>query len=324
MAITLAQAKVTMVDKVDQMVTDEFRRSSQLLDMMTFDDAVAPATGGSTLTYSYTRLKTPSTASGRALNTEYTANQAVREKASTDLKIFGGAFELDRVLQDTSGSLNEITFQLQQKIIGARNLFHNMVINGDDAVDDKSFDGLSKMLTGTKTELGTDAVTDLTEVDADKGFKFLELLDNFLSSMDGRPSAIMGNTKMINKIKAVARRTGYYSRTENAFGKGVDNYDNIPLLDLGYFYNGTSTQTVVPTVDRTIATVEQKGLTDLYAVNFALDGFHGVTPQGGVGIKTYMPDMSQPGAVKKGEVEMVTGVALKNSLKAAVLRNIKL
>lgn len=323
MAITLAQAKVTMVDKVDQMVTDEFRRSSQLLDMMTFDDAVAPATGGSTLTYSYTRLKTPSTASGRALNTEYTANQAVREKASTDLKIFGGAFELDRVLQDTSGSLNEITFQLQQKIIGARNLFHNMVINGDDAADDKSFDGLSKMLTGTKTELGTDAVTDLTDIDSDKGFKFLELLDNFLSSMDGRPSAIMGNTKMINKIKAVARRTGYYSRTEDAFGKGVDNYDNIPLLDLGYFYDGT-TKPVIPIVNRTIETVEQKGLTDLYAVNFALDGFHGVTPRGGVGIKTYMPDMSQPGAVKKGEVEMVTGVALKNSLKAAVLRNIKL
>ncbi len=239
------------------------------------------------------------------------------------MKIFGGAFELDRVLQDTSGSLNEITFQLQQKIIGARNLFHNMVINGDDAVDDKSFDGLSKMLTGTKTELGTDAVTDLTDIDSDKGFKFLELLDNFLSSMDGRPSAIMGNTKMINKIKAVARRTGYYSRTEDAFGKGVDNYDNIPLLDLGYFYDGT-TKPVIPIVDRTIETVEQKGLTDLYAVNFALDGFHGVTPQGGVGIKTYMPDMSQPGAVKKGEVEMVTGVALKNSLKAAVLRNIKL
>ena len=35
-----------------------------------------------------------------------------------------------------------------------------------------------------------------------------------------------------------------------------------------------------------------------------------------------MPDLSAPGAVKKGEVELVAGVALKNTLKAAVLKDI--
>lgn len=33
--------------------------------------------------------------------------------------------------------------------------------------------------------------------------------------------------------------------------------------------------------------------------------------------------MSQPGAIKTGEVEMVAGVALKNSRKAGVFRGIK-
>ena len=36
MAITLAEAKVGMADKVDQQVVDEFRRSSLLLDRLTF------------------------------------------------------------------------------------------------------------------------------------------------------------------------------------------------------------------------------------------------------------------------------------------------
>jgi hypothetical protein len=35
-----------------------------------------------------------------------------------------------------------------------------------------------------------------------------------------------------------------------------------------------------------------------------------------------MPDMNQPGAVKTGEVELVAGVVLKNTLKAAALNNI--
>ena len=35
-----------------------------------------------------------------------------------------------------------------------------------------------------------------------------------------------------------------------------------------------------------------------------------------------MPDMTQPGAVKKGEVELVAGVALKNTLKAGHLKGI--
>ena len=62
MAITLAEAKVGMADKVDQQIVDMFRRSSLLLDNMVFDNVISPGTGGSTLTYGYIQLKTPSTA----------------------------------------------------------------------------------------------------------------------------------------------------------------------------------------------------------------------------------------------------------------------
>lgn len=94
MAITLAEAKVGMADKVDQMVVDEFRRDSFLLDRLVFDDAVSPGTGGSTMTYGYMQLKTPSTAARRDINTEYTNNEAKREKKTADLDIFGGSFKV--------------------------------------------------------------------------------------------------------------------------------------------------------------------------------------------------------------------------------------
>ena len=80
MAITLAEAKIGLADKVDQQVVDMFRRSSLLLDQMVFDNAISPGTGGSTLTYGYIQLKTPATASVRTINGEYTPGEAKREK----------------------------------------------------------------------------------------------------------------------------------------------------------------------------------------------------------------------------------------------------
>lgn len=203
MPITLAEAKATMTDKVDQQVIDEFRRESYLLDKLTFDNAVSPGTGGSTLTYSYTRLMTPSTASARKLNSEYTSNEAKRKKCSADLKIFGGTFTFDRVIQNTSGSLNELTFQLNEKIKATRNLFHNLVINGDSAKNEDEFDGLDVILTGTSTEYKASVGLDLSSpalVTANYS-RMLDMPDEFLSGLDGKPDALLGSSKIITKIR---------------------------------------------------------------------------------------------------------------------------
>lgn len=82
MPITLEEAKAGMANKIDRAVIDEFRRASMLLDKLTFDDAVSPGTGGSSMVYGYMRLKTPSTASTRRINNEYAPNEANREVAN--------------------------------------------------------------------------------------------------------------------------------------------------------------------------------------------------------------------------------------------------
>ncbi len=164
MAITLAQAKVGMANKVDQQVIDEFRRGSILMDKLIFDDTVSPGTGGSTLVYGYTQLKTPATAGFRDINTEYTPQVADRQTKSVELKVFGGTFDIDRVIADTSGAVNEVDFQLKEKVKATINLFHNAVINGDKSV--KGFDGLDKMLVGSSTEINTESVIDLSSASA--------------------------------------------------------------------------------------------------------------------------------------------------------------
>jgi hypothetical protein len=98
MPVTLAQAQLNTQADVDYAVIDNLRRYSWLLDQMVFDDTVTPGTGGSSLTYGYTRLVSASGADFRAVNTEYSPTEATRQRHTVELKPLGGAFQIDRIL----------------------------------------------------------------------------------------------------------------------------------------------------------------------------------------------------------------------------------
>lgn len=319
MALTLEQSKVGMADKVDQAVIDLTRRESMLLDKMVFDNSISPGTGGSTLGYSYQQLKTPSSATFRNINEEYTPNEAIRELKHASAAIFGGKFGVDRVIAATSGAIDEVAFQMAEKIKAAVNLFNNTLINGDTAIDNKSFDGLDKLLRGTETEYVPSTAIDLSTSQAmtDNAELFADTLDEALSLMEGRPDFLIMNKKMKTKFKSIARKLGYYTRSEDAFGRGVDNYDNIPFYEVGEFYNATSGKS------EAIVKIEA-GETSLYAVKLGLDGFHGISPMGDKIIKTYKKDVTSTGVILDGEVEGIMGTVLKNSKMAMVLRKIKI
>lgn len=326
MPITLAEAKVGMADHVDQMIVDEFRRSSLLLDRLVFDNAISPGTGGSTLTYGYIQLKTPSTAAVRAINSEYTAGEAKRQEKTAKAVIMGGSFEVDRVLQSTSGAVDELAFQAAQKIKATSNYFHNLVINGTSASSGdgfvvNTFDGLRKLLNGTSNVFDTTIdLSDSTKLDSNSN-AFIDQLDQLVHSIDGETSMLLLNGDMLLKVRAAARRAGYYERTKDDFGRVVETFAGIPLLDVGKYYNGTASVDVIGT---STPSATAAGTSSIYAVSIGLDGFHGISPTGTSVISSYMPDLTAPGAVKKGEVELVAGVVLKNTLKAAALNGIVL
>lgn len=328
MAMTLAEMKVGMEDKVAQMVVDTFLRESEILQMLPFDNCISPS-GGSTLTYSYMQKLLPSTASFRSLNNEYTASQATLQKKSADLKIFGGKFTMDRVLKQAEGKYNNMAYQMQEKIIAAVSLFHYTLINGNSTTNAEEFDGLDKMLAGASTEYGASSVIDISttenlKANADPLYEALQLL-----IADTGADALLLNSRMIGKIQTLARILGYKTETEEAFGRKVTSMDGVRLMNLKNHYTVSAATAVANAVvkngiSRTVGTT-QTGLTDIYAVKFDVnDGFHGVTLTGTSGLSQYLPDFDKPGAVKDGEVEMVAATVLKNTQHAGVLRNIKI
>lgn len=327
MPITLAEMKVGMTDKVAVQVIDTFIRKSEILELLTFDNSVSPS-GGSTLTYGYVQKKKPSKASFRAINKEYTPNEATVEKKAVELKVFGGAFELDRVIKQAEGMYNNMAMQLEEKIIATIGTFHNAMINGDSATDADSFDGLDKFLVGQTTEFGTDAVIDLSTMAKVKENAdiFYEALLKLINTT--KADALMVNADMKTKIQTVARILGYKTESEEAFGRTITTIGEgkVRIIDLENVVDDEGNEKpIIDKKTRTVGGSEATGITDIYAVHFSvLDGFHGVTLTGNSAIHQYLPDFNTPGAVKKGEVEMTACVALKNVKSAGVLRNIKI
>ena len=315
MAVTLAQAKLNVTDDLQRGIIDEFAKSSFILNNIPFHDCVSPVGGGATLTYGYTRLITQPTAAFRAVNSEYTPSEVQKQRYTTDLKVFGGSYEIDRIIAGMGGIADEVALQASQKVKAASALFSDTIINGDSATNPLVFDGLDVAVTGTDTEYNPGTAIDLSTSAnvTSNAVAFIDALDEWLGTMEGT-DAILCNSKMAAKFRAIARRMGMYQMTKNDFGQPVEYYGNIPFVDIG----------AKPGSNLPIIGIDgSAGTTSIYAVKFGLDGFHAISMVGQPPVRTWLPDFSTAGAVKKGEVEMVAGCALKSTKAAGVFRNIK-
>lgn len=314
MAVTLAQAKLNTQDDLTAGIIDEFAKNSYIMRNIPFHDCVSPTGGGATLTYSYTRQITQPTAAFRKINAEYTPQEVEKQRYSTDLKVFGGSFAIDRVIANMGGIVDEVTWQMEQKVKGAAALFNDTVINGDSAQDVDVFDGLDVALTGGSTEQTVNIDLSSSANITTNYVAFLDALDEFLLGLDRTPNALLMNSKALAKMRAVARRASMYQTTKDNWGRQIEMYGSIPIVDLGAKMGSN---------DPVVSTDNSTGKTSIYAVSFGMDAFHAISMAGQPLVKTWMPDYSTEGAVKKGEVEMIAGVALKTTKSCGVLRGVK-
>jgi hypothetical protein len=321
MPVTLAQAKLNTQDDLIPTIIDEFRKQSAILDSMPFDQAVNPMGGGSTLTYGYHRVLEERAAQFRAINSEYTPEEATKERFTVDLKPVGGSYQIDRVLAQTARGA-EVAFQARQLIKASVAKFTDELINGDTAVDTEGFDGLDKALTGTTTEIqASDLAGGGDWSDLDGGYhSALDALDEAFALLDGPPSIVISHSRAIAKFRSIARRANQYVErpvddlTSGAGAPVVRGfYGNALLVDAGS--KSGSNDPIIPVTT---------GTTDLYVVRLGIDGYHGVTVSGQELVRQWAPDFSTAGAVKTGELEMgPVAPVLKTTRAAAVVRGLR-
>ncbi|MBM0275329.1 major capsid protein [Micromonospora tarensis] len=332
MPVTLAQAKLNATDDVDVQIIDEFQKSSDVLNRITFDDVVSGAGGGATLTYGYMRQITQRGAAFRAINSEYTPTEATKQRYTVDLKPLGGSFQVDRVLNRVAQA-RETAFQMRELLKATSAKFNDAFFNGDTAVDANGFDGLSKILTGSTTEYlplnnGVSVgYLDWTAVNTQAlAFAQIAHIDAWLGTLERRPDVIYAPRKAKALFKTVASFAGQYSIDKDDIGAVFGMYDGIPIVDPGT-KDGSNTDVLALNTrdaDAGGAGGNIANLADLYAVSFGLDSVHGVAMAGGSLVSNWMPDFSTAGAVKTGEAEMgPVAIVAKKTKGVAVLRNVK-
>lgn len=312
--ITLNEYKAQVQDKWDTTaIIDELQKSNVLFSLMPFDDTVTPT--GSSFPYSYFRKTTESGAAFRKVGEEYTPSEAKVTKQNAEVKILGGTYKVDRAIAKASenGFINEVEFQTEEKVKGVSATFNNCLINGDSTTNEQEFDGLDKILTGTTTEF-TSAIDLSTAEKVDANYMgFIDEIDGVISEMNGEPTVIAGNNKMIAKIKSVARRAGQYQETKDDIGRTISMYGNAVLVDLG----------AKPASSDPVVGINAEGKTDLYFIRIAKDAFHGITLDGKM-IDVVTPDREIEATTGlTGLVEMYGACVLKSTKGAAVLRGIK-
>lgn len=311
MAITLASIQADLNDDIDYATVDELRMGSPfLLNALTFDDTVIPGTTGGTLTAGYTRHAATRPASTRQENTEYPAFEAKKRRVTVDLVPVGARYNIDRV-HARIGATSQVAFQQAEAVRATIAKFSDLFINGVAGKDfsdaDPEFEGIDSIVTGTITEWkdGDDPFDYDTITDKAGALAVSRQLRAWLRKMDGAPTAFFVNDDGAAFLDQVNDWLNYYSAVDNGFGAEVPTYRGIPYVNLGQ-KPGTVDQDQVLTGEASeddIIPTDENGVTTIYAARLGLDSVHGYATPGTL-FEQWLPDFSNAGAVKPGEVEL--------------------
>ena len=313
--ITLAETKQLTNDKLTQEVIDEFREDP-ILNMLEFDDTVTP--NGETMTYSYNRVTTQPTAGTRAINGEYTAQETKTTRQSTDLKIMGGSYKIDRALaKGEKQVVDQVDFQAKQKAKATKAEFAHLFINGDTATDATEFDGLRVIVANKTTDYVPADAIDLSDSDKiDANYKkFLHAFRQMTGKLAKSPDAYLMNNDMYAVFQTIADRVPNIRYDKDEFGNEVLKYGTAFLVKVG---------DKPGTTDPIISTDADTGETEIFAVCLGRTHVHGISLDGNPLVEQHLPDFKTAGAVKEGDVELIAAIVAKTTKSVGRISKIKI
>lgn len=307
MAVTLAQAALLSTDDLQRGVVETFVQESPVLAQLPLMDIQGNA-------YAYNEEATLPGVAFRSVNEAYVESTGTVNQKSESLVILGGDADVDRFIVQTRGNLNDQRAeQTALKVKAASYKFQDTFINGDTAVDTKSFDGLKKRLTGAQViSAGTNGLGPVAG-----GHDFFDALQTLVDAVAGGPDVIYANRTVIGRITSSARRLNVDVMTEVVNGRYQARWNGIPVVDLGSTAAGAD---ILPLTETQGAATNTSSV---YAVRFGQgEGDRAVTglTNGGVMVDDLGLLQSQP--VYRTRIEFYCGLAVFGGKAAARLTGV--
>lgn len=195
-----------------------FARASDILMSLPFMDIEGNA-------YAYNREGALPGVAFRGVNESYSPSTGVINPSVEALRICGGDLDVDTFIVKTFGSSVRANHE-QMKVKALAAEITRAIIKGDSTSEPREFDGLQNRLTGSQ-------LIDAKDSSPTDGGDPLSLakLDELIDAVPGASELWMSKA-IRRRLTAAARDTsvgGYITYTEDAFGRRVTRYNDVPI-----------------------------------------------------------------------------------------------
>ena len=293
MALTLAEGAKLSNDVLQAGVIETVVKESAVLQALPFIEIV-----GNGLTYN--RENAAASAAFFDVGDTWTEDTPTFTQQTATLKILGGDADIDNFLLATRSNVQDLeTAVVQLKAKAVQQKFDDTFVNGDTAVDAKSFDGIDKLTTGGQTvSMGTNGATlTLTKLD--------ELVDLIKT---GKADMLLMSKRTRRTMNELARTGSFIEADKNEFGQMVQLYDGITV---GISEHISDAQTVGTNSD----------CSTVYALQFGEGGVAGLSGPGGLQVDR-VGNLATQDATRT-RVKWYVSLALFNTLKLAKLIGVR-
>lgn len=264
-----------------------------------------------------TAAKTLPTAGTRKLNADFTESTGKFEQKVEEKYIFGLDIDVDVVLEKANPGERQTQRRMAAKSMAYK--FNNMFINGDPGSDE--FKGLKKRVTDINAGGFTDQYIDGGSVntnnrgmnyDASERHYFLDKVSELIAAIaGGGPDALYMNKKMYLAFESCVRRSSLMKQTEDMFGRIINMWGGVPLIDVGRDDYLSTTEII--TNGESLSSGSEE--TSIYAVKFGENDFCWGMQQGPLDVRDLGEIDSSP--VFRDRVEWVIGLAHSQPLSIA-------
>ncbi len=216
MAMTKAEAAKLTNDLLLRGVVETIVKESSVLQLLPFMEVT-----GTSVTYN--REATMPAATFFDVGDTWTEATPTFTQVTANLKILGGDADVDNFIQATYADPNDIEAEVvTSRAKSIAHVFSDSFFNGDSGLNPKTFDGLTKVVTGTGQEVTAGANgAQLT----------LDMMDAMIDLiMPGKPDAIFLSRRTRRKLSSLRRASGNLLEVDvDQFGQRALFYDGIPL-----------------------------------------------------------------------------------------------
>ncbi len=308
MAVTLAESAVLSQNQLSRGVMETFHIESPVFDRLPLLQIEGNA-------YAYDVENALPGVAFRSVNEAYTESTGNFVQRTESLVILGGDADVDKVIVQTRGNLNDQrALQTTAKVKAATYKFQDAFINGDVTVDAKGFDGLKKRITGGQViDAATNGMGPVTA-----GHDFFDALDALAAAVNGGADVFYANAAVRAKLLSAGRRLGGADTVvSDITGKREVTWNGVPVLDIGTRADGT------PIIPQTETQGSSSAASSIYAVKYGRDeSDQGVTGLTNGGVQVDDIGLLQDKPAYRTRIEFYCGLATFGARPAARLRGV--